>query len=238
MNKFCFLLIIILFYTACSSPGPVTKIGYPPPYKVFGKWYQPLPTAKNFSQKGIASWYGKKFHGKKTANGEIYNMHGMTAAHKTLPLGSLVRVENLASKREVVVRVNDRGPFVHGRIIDLSFTAAKKLGITVTGTALVMVTAIEKNYEKPQLPPVAKQNTPLKKAYSVQLAAFENMNNAARFQKKLSQKYLQSSFNIFYDRKKNVYKIRAGTFATLNKAVLAMKNLVNDGYTSAFVVED
>ena len=95
------------------------------PYTVLGKRYEPLQTHERFTQTGIASWYGKDFHGKRTSNGEVYDMHAMTAAHKTLPLGVYVRVHNNKNGRETVVRENDRGPFVKGRIIDVSYAAAK-----------------------------------------------------------------------------------------------------------------
>ena len=118
------ILIGAFFYlisgcTTTSNPPPKKPAGYPKPYKVFGKWYQPLPDSKGFRQRGIASWYGKDFHGKKTSNGETYDMYAMTAAHKTLPLGTYVRVHNLENNRTLEVRINDRGPFVRGRIIDL-----------------------------------------------------------------------------------------------------------------------
>lgn len=102
-------------------------------YKVRGKQYKVFKSGKNFQQIGSASWYGPGFHGKKTANGERYNMHAMTAAHKTLPLGTKVQVTNLSNGRKIIVRINDRGPFHGGRIIDLSKKAAQKLGIIKSG---------------------------------------------------------------------------------------------------------
>ena len=106
------------------------RIGGPnKPYEVLGQSYVPLTQDRPFSERGLASWYGRKFHGRRTANGEVYNMYAMTAAHPTLPLPSYVRVRNPANGREVLVRVNDRGPFHAGRIIDLSYTAALKLGV-------------------------------------------------------------------------------------------------------------
>jgi len=107
------------------KPGGANK-----PYEVLGRSYTPQTRDVPISEKGIASWYGRKFHGRRTASGEVYNMYAMTAAHPTMPLPSYARVRNPANGREVVVRVNDRGPFVAGRIIDLSYTAAAKLGIT------------------------------------------------------------------------------------------------------------
>ncbi len=112
------------------------------PYMVFGKRYIPMKSAKGFSQKGVASWYGKKFHGRRTSSGEIYDMFKMTAAHPTLPLPTYVRVTNLDTKKRIIVKVNDRGPFLHGRIIDLSYAAAHKLGIARKGTGRVRIQAL------------------------------------------------------------------------------------------------
>lgn len=118
-------------------------------YVVLGKRYYPMKSAAGYREKGIASWYGKKFHGRKTATGDTYDMYQMTAAHKTLPLPSYVEVVNLANGRKIVVRVNDRGPFHAGRIIDLSYSAAKKLDIIGHGTGKVEVRALNpKTYSK------------------------------------------------------------------------------------------
>lgn len=121
----------------------VTKAGNKSPYTVLGKTYEVLPTAKGYKGKGGASWYGLKFHGHKTSNGETYDIYQMTAAHKTLPIPCYVKVTNIANGRTAIVRVNDRGPFHEGRIIDLSYAAATKLGYIGTGTAQVMVEAID-----------------------------------------------------------------------------------------------
>ena len=99
------------------------------PYAVLGETYTPLPPDAPLRQEGLASWYGRKFHGRRTANGEVYDMHAMTAAHRTLPLPSFARVTNPANGRSVIVRINDRGPFVKGRIVDLSYAAAQRLGV-------------------------------------------------------------------------------------------------------------
>lgn len=113
------------------------------PYEVMGKTYFPLQDARRYRASGVASWYGTKFHGQATANGETYDLYGMTAAHKTLPLPSYVRVTNLENGKSVILRVNDRGPFYSDRIIDLSFAAAKKLGYAEVGTARVTVEGID-----------------------------------------------------------------------------------------------
>jgi rare lipoprotein A len=112
------------------------------PYTVFGREYVPATTLRPYKERGMASWYGRKFHGEKTSMGETYDMYAMTAAHPTLPLPSYARVTNLATGKSVVVRVNDRGPFLHGRIIDLSFAAATRLGIAQKGSGEVEVEAI------------------------------------------------------------------------------------------------
>lgn len=122
---------------------PITKAGNKSPYVVLGKKYHVLPSFKNYRGRGLASWYGSKFHGRTTSNGEPYNMYAMTAAHKTLPIPCYVRVTNLRNGRSAIVRVNDRGPFHDDRIIDLSYAAAKKLGVYGTGTAEVEVVAID-----------------------------------------------------------------------------------------------
>lgn len=113
------------------------------PYTVLGKTYFPIPDGTNYKAVGTASWYGTKFHGQNTANGEVYDLYGMSAAHKTLPLPSYVKVTNLDNNRSVILRVNDRGPFYSDRIIDLSYAAAKKLGYAETGTARVRVEGID-----------------------------------------------------------------------------------------------
>lgn len=121
----------------------IRKAGNKSPYTVFGKTYQVLPSNKGYRERGVASWYGKKFHGRKTSNGETYDMYAMTAAHRSLAIPSYVKVTNLDNGRTVIVRVNDRGPFHGGRIIDLSYAAAKKLDYSAKGVANVEVVAID-----------------------------------------------------------------------------------------------
>jgi len=146
-------LLSVLLVVGCSSGNKNTRVsggndnarslkGNNPFYEVYGERYYVLTSSSGYSQEGVASWYGKKFHGKQTSNGEIYDMYAMTAAHKTLPLPSTVRVTNLRNGRSVVVRVNDRGPFVDNRLIDMSYAAAQKLDMIREGTTLVRVEAI------------------------------------------------------------------------------------------------
>lgn len=136
---------------AVPRKDPITRAGNKTPYTVLGKTYHVNFDTAGFEQTGYASWYGKKFHGRSTSNGERYDMFGMTAAHKTLPIPSYVNVVNLENGKHVIVRVNDRGPFHDGRIIDLSYTAAKKLGFHNKGTAKVKIEIID-----PEAPQVAK----------------------------------------------------------------------------------
>ncbi len=160
-------LIYVVLVTACTSPSikkdsapekptlidrseevipkvePRSKYGNPDSYVVFGQRYHTLPTAKNYVEQGMASWYGTKFHGRRTSSGETYDMYAMTAAHKTLPLPTYARVTNKKNGRSIIVRINDRGPFHKNRIIDLSYAAATKLDIVATGTGLVEVRAID-----------------------------------------------------------------------------------------------
>jgi len=122
---------------------PLAKTGNPASYKVRGKRYFTKRTSSGHVERGLASWYGKDFHGRKTSSGEPYNMYAMTAAHKTLPLPTYVQVTNMENGRTAVVKVNDRGPFHGSRVIDLSYSAAKKLGVIQRGTAMVEVRAID-----------------------------------------------------------------------------------------------
>lgn len=129
--------------TPMPGEEPRSKYGNPPSYEVNGETYHVLPTARGYQERGRASWYGEDFHGKRTSSGEPYNMHAMTAAHRTLPLPTYVRVTNVENAREIIVRVNDRGPFVEDRVIDLSYAAATELGLIRNGTGEVEVTAID-----------------------------------------------------------------------------------------------
>jgi len=170
------------------------------PYSVLGRDYVPATELRPYRERGIASWYGRKFHAQKTSTGEPYDMYAMTAAHPTLPLPSYARVTNLANGRSVVVRVNDRGPFLHGRVIDLSYTAAARLGYASQGSAQVEVEAIVPEGIgimasraplppppaplPPVAPPARDPDVPLRTdggEIYLQLAAFSNLENAENF---------------------------------------------------------
>lgn len=134
---------------AVPKVEPRSRYGNPDSYTVYGQRYYTLDTSDGYLQRGIASWYGSKFHGRRTSSGEPYDMYSMTAAHKTLPLPTYARVTNLQNGRSVVLRVNDRGPFHSNRIIDLSYAAAWKLGILAKGTGFVEIEALDPRSPEP-----------------------------------------------------------------------------------------
>jgi rare lipoprotein A len=247
--RICRLIFIFtlfaLFICACASrtstysPPPPSKPGHPKPYKVLGKWYQPLPHSEGFRQRGMASWYGRDFHGKKTSNGEIYNMYAMTAAHKTLPLGTYVRVYNLENNRSVVVRINDRGPFVRGRVIDLSYTAAKDIGIVGPGTARVEVVALGRRTSSSG----GTTSTYTVDDYShgkftFQVGAFLNRENAERQKRELAQRYKNAHITVYDRGDKIFYRVRVGRFSTLQEAIEQEEILIQDGFPDAILVAE
>ena len=233
------LLIILFGCTTTHDPPPKQPAGYPKPYKVFGKWYQPLPDSKGFRQRGIASWYGKDFHGKKTSNGETYDMYAMTAAHKTLPLGTYVRVHNLENNRTLEVRINDRGPFVRGRIIDLSYTGAKEIGIVGPGTARVEVVALG----TPTTTDGGSSRSYVKGDYysghfTYQVGAFASRENAERQKRKLEKKYKNAHITVFDRGDQIFYRVRVGKFTNLEDAVKHELILIEDGYSNAILIAE
>jgi peptidoglycan lytic transglycosylase len=177
---------------AVPKPEPRSRYGNPESYVVFGERYYTLPTSKGYHKRGLASWYGTKFHGKRTSSGEPYDLYGMTAAHKTLPLPTYVEVTNLDNGRSVIVKVNDRGPFHSSRIIDLSYTAAYKLGILAKGTGRVDVRAIDPlapDRVPADQPVLVQEDTASRKPADAQLflqvGAFSNEGNAQRLREKI-----------------------------------------------------
>jgi rare lipoprotein A len=172
---------------AVPKPEPLSRYGNPASYVVYGERYYTLPTSKGYRERGLASWYGTKFHGKRTSSGEPYDLYAMTAAHKTLPLPTYVEVTNLDNGRSVIVKVNDRGPFHDGRIIDLSYTAAHKLDILGQGTGRVEVRAIDPvapDQVPADRPVLVETNTPATPETDgqlfLQVGAFQNQDNAHR----------------------------------------------------------
>jgi len=164
---------------------PRSRLGNPPYYVVDGRRYVVLDTAHGFRERGIASWYGPDFHGKYASNGESYDMHAMTAAHKTLPLPSYVRVTNLENGRSAIVRVNDRGPFVGTRVIDLSFAAATRLGVVQKGTAPVEIAVVEPGEAGVTVVDAGPRPVEGKPRMYLQTGAFSQRENAERMRQRL-----------------------------------------------------
>jgi len=177
---------------AVPRSEPRSRYGNPESYMVYGKRYHTLPSSKGYRERGMASWYGTKFHGKRTSSGEPYDLYGMTAAHKTLPLPTYVEVTNLTNGRSVIVKVNDRGPFHDDRIIDLSYTAAAKLGILGHGTGEVEVRAIDPesggNLQLATVaptPPAADTARSPGQSLYLQIGAFSSQANAERLSREI-----------------------------------------------------
>jgi rare lipoprotein A len=201
---------------------PRSARGNPPFYDVLGKRYFVMNTAAGYVERGVASWYGPGFHAAKTSNGEPYDMYGMTAAHKTLPLPSYVQVTNLKNGRSVVLRVNDRGPFKDGRIIDLSYTAAAKLDILQAGTAFVEVRAIT-----PESP--ATSTPPPGNALFVQAGAFSAEANASKLLSQLQAQGVRNAFVRADDvNGKRLYRVRIGPIPSVpqfDRIIARLKSL-------------
>jgi len=206
------------------------------PYTVLGKNYTPLTEVGQYKKTGIASWYGKKFHGKKTSIGETYDMYGMTAASTTLPIPSYAKVTNLANNKSVVVRINDRGPFMHERVIDLSYTAAAKLGIIGSGQGEVEVeslnpdntpAAISPIYREPvQITPLPSDTPPAAsgKVY-LQLGAFSSQSGAEAFLKSMRAKLNDTGKQLSLAHKNGLVKVRIGPYASADTARSTAQNM-------------
>lgn len=189
--------------TDSPSKAPVPRAGNPPFYEVFGERYFVMPSSDGYREQGVASWYGAQFHGRRTSSGVVYNMHALTAAHKTLPLPSVVRVTNVDTGESVVVTVNDRGPFVKNRLIDLSYAAAKALGIVKSGTGAVEVQAIGS-------PPESPRQVTAQRLF-LQVGAFSDEVNAARLKTSLASNGVNNVV-IRYDDDVDpaLYRVRIG----------------------------
>ena len=233
------ILFAVLLLSACGGKKPPTapqggKVrATQKPYTVLGQRYEPLKTHVGFTQEGVASWYGKDFHGKKTSNGEVYDMHAMTAAHKTLPLGVFVKVRNKENGQETVVRVNDRGPFVKNRIIDLSYTAAKKLGVDMKGTAPVRIEALGYRVSGGEY---SAPETYDSGNYSVQIGSFKDQQNARRLAEEMRKLHGYSEVKTAMVSDELFYQVRAGRYTSLKAAEDAEERFSDHGYRGSFVV--
>ena len=244
---------------------PRSRYGNGPVYEVFGKRYSVMPSSSGYSERGVASWYGQKFHGRLTSNRETYDMYAMTAAHKTLPLPSYVRVRNLRNNESIVVRVNDRGPFIHNRIIDLSYAAALRLDMVRDGTSLVEVTAISfdepagdrptRSVSRPPPPEptavAAPPPTPAQTAEPepllekqensvfVQVGAFGSRDNAERRHMLLSDRGIGNAF-VHTDSSVSptMYRVRIGPIVEVIQYDVLVEELENLGIMDPYLVTD
>lgn len=225
---------------AVPANEPFSRYGNPESYTVMGKTYRVLKSNQGFVQKGEASWYGTKFHGKKTSSGEDYDMYAMTAAHKTLPLPTYVEVKHLKNGKKIIVKVNDRGPFHNGRIIDLSYAAATKLGIAGTGTGPVEIRAIntsglDLNTSAVVVPSAVEATGKI----HVQVAAFKAEAQAERVATELRDKRFQSvRVHVAKSDGQKFYRVRIGPIPNMDLAYRVLRNLNDIGHNAASVLLD
>jgi rare lipoprotein A len=254
MLRYLSIAILILTLAACSSSSvrvgqdgidarkdvshipdavprhePRSKYGNPDSYVVHGKRYYVKKSSNGYVERGIASWYGNKFHGRRTSSGETYNMYAMTAAHKSLPLPTYVRVTNIQNGRSVVVKVNDRGPFHQNRIIDLSYAAAEKLDIVSEGTGFVEVRALEPGKAEPArtVPvssPARPSSTPVTTSASgrgkiyIQVGAFSEHANAENFRSLFPTDLGNVFIHEGWSNQRRLYRVRVGPIASVEQA--------------------
>ena len=223
---------------ACSTKVEYTtpyatyrNIEYGRPYVIRGVTYYPMTRVDKFVQTGLASWYGIEEHGKPTASGEPFDMYAITAAHKTLPLGSYVLVENLENGKKVVVRINDRGPFISGRIIDLSYAAAKKIGIDQKGLAKARVTLLSEN---PNYLMVHGKRIDINKgSFAIQIGSFSSYTNASNLLSRIENGKIKG---VELNGKK-YYRVWVTGFTDRRKAVKYLENILKT-FPDAFVIAE
>ncbi len=214
-----------------------SKYGNPESYVVFGKRYYVMNNNRKFTQQGIASWYGKKFHGKRTSSGETYDMYAMTAAHKTLILPAYVEVTNLENGKKAIVKVNDRGPFHENRIIDLSFSAATKLDVVAKGTAIVKIRVVNPGYVSGNESGYASGNrgAPVEtvlpvntgREFFIQVGAFSELHNAENLRRKLNiiGDTLVKISQVVIDNR-SLYRVRIGPLSDVGVSDKIVQQLI------------
>lgn len=230
---------------AVAKKEPRSKYGNPASYEVLGKTYNTLDSSDGFRQRGIASFYGTKFHGRRTSSGEPYDMYKMTAAHKSLPLPTYVEVTNLENGRRVVVKVNDRGPFHGNRIIDLSYAAAVKLGVAENGTGRVEIRAIDpedptqrQRHDGGKTTRVAA-STPDDANLYLQAGAFSMRANAETLRRRLSEQHgREAVIRSGETRGQPLYRVFLGPLASVDEAETLREALLRTGITGAYAVVD
>lgn len=225
---------------AIPANEPLSRYGNMPSYVVLGKTYHVMKSSNGFEQDGISSWYGTKFHGRKTSSGEPYNMYAMTAAHKTLPLPTYVEVTHKGNGRKVIVKVNDRGPFHEGRIIDLSYAAARKLGISATGTGPVHIrvintSAMDLDTSEVVLPEPTSKDSQI----HVQVAAMGTETAAERMADDLRDRDIHSvRVHVIENDGRKLYRVRIGPLPNTDLAYKVISDLNGIGHNTARVVVD
>ena len=207
-------------HDAVPKNEPRARYGNHSPYTVLGKTYTVLPTSKGYHERGIASWYGSKFHGRRTSSGEPYDMHLATAAHKSLPLPTYAEVTNLDNGRKMTVKINDRGPFHEDRIIDLSYAAAIKLGVDQTGTARIDVRAIDVNTSE-------RSAVKLADGTFLQVGAFRKRKTADNLAGKMMAAQLKP---VSIQKSRGLYKVWIGPYASEREIEASMRRVVELGY--------
>ncbi len=212
-------------------------------YTIGGRRYYPIPSAEGYREQGVASWYGGRFHGRRTANGEIYNMHDHTAAHKTLPMGTVLLVRNLDNGRTTVVRVNDRGPFVRNRIIDLSYGAAREIGMIRNGTARVEITALGER-EKVSAAGRTAAGRPIrlkhqdfdKGRFYVQVGSFVEIEKARKLARSFAARGRDVVIQQFPAAGISLYRVMVYSGTSLAGAKRYEKHLEASGFPNALVI--
>ena len=228
---------------AVPKSEPRSKYGNPESYMVNGVRYQVLQDATGYVEKGIASWYGEQFHGRRTSSGETYDMYAMTAAHKTLPLPTFVQVTNLKNGKRVVLRVNDRGPFHGNRIIDLSYTAAAKLDILAAGTGLVELRALgaDGDVARPVATPVPDSGASgaANGTFYIQVGAFSSRVNAETLRDRLSApgEFLVSVSEALLDGR-TLYRVRIGPIDDIEISDRIVSSLMAMGIGETTIVTE
>jgi len=218
---------------AVPKEEPRSRYGNPKSYVVFDKRYYVMESNKGFVEKGIASWYGTKFHGRRTSSGETYDMYAMTAAHKSLPLPTYVEVTNLKNGKQIIVKVNDRGPFHDNRIIDLSYTAATKLDIVKNGTGLVEIRVVGPGQTvsvdiAKGAPVVSTPTVKNEDGFYIQVGSFSNLTNAEGLKQKLApigkDKIIINEVIVSGN---TLYRVRIGPLTDIDQADAIVSNLTN-----------
>ncbi len=222
---------------------PRSPMGNPTYYEVDGQRYYVMASSKGYVERGIASWYGTKFHGRLTSSGEPYDMNAMTAAHPTLPIPTYVEVTNLRNGRKVIVKVNDRGPFRRNRLIDLSYVAAVKLGITAEGTGLVEVRAIDPSKpDRPAATKVAVANHHDANDLYLQVGAFADRDNAERLSRRVTSVKPGADIRILAGASDKlhgpVYRVRVGPLPSVQEVDRLTRKLSDIGVVDSHVVID